>query len=90
MVFVRELVPELLTKNLIKMERNTIKGLIVIMFLIVICIFGYKGYLVTTMTKDGKHLYEITIPGNKRQETSFYTNSYVEKDGCVNSRMSCV
>lgn len=65
------------------MERNTIKGLIVIMFLIVICIFGYKAYLVTTMTKDGKHLYEITIPGNKRQETSFYTNSYVEKDGCV-------
>ena len=65
------------------MERNTIKGLILFIFIGVIIVFGYKGYLITTMTKDGKHLYEITIPGNKRQETSFYTNSYVEKDGCV-------
>lgn len=65
------------------MERNTIKGLILLIFIGIVVVFGYKGYLISTMTKDGKHLYEITIPGNKRQETSFYTNSYVEKDGCV-------
>ena len=50
---------------------------------VILSMIGFRGYLITTMTKDGKHLYEITIPGNKRQETSFYTNSYVEKDGCV-------
>jgi hypothetical protein len=50
---------------------------------IILSMIFYRGYMITTMTKDGKHLYEISIPGNKRQETSFFTNSYKEKDGCV-------
>jgi hypothetical protein len=50
---------------------------------IILSMVFYRGYMITTMTKDGKHLYEISIPGNKRQETSFFTNSYKEKDGCV-------
>jgi hypothetical protein len=62
---------------------NTMKGFVIIIFLVVISLFVYKGYIITSMTKDGKHLYEITIPGNKRQETSFYTDKYVEKDGCI-------
>jgi hypothetical protein len=62
---------------------NTMKGFVIMIFLVVISLFVYKGYMITSMTKDGKHLYEISIPGNKRQETSLYTNSYVEKDGCV-------
>jgi hypothetical protein len=55
-------------------------GVIVV---VILSMIGFRGYMITSMTKDGKHLYEISIPGNKRQETSFYTNSYVEKDGCV-------
>jgi hypothetical protein len=47
---------------------------------IILSMIFYRGYMITTMTKDGKHLYEISIPGNKRQETSFFTNSYKEKD----------
>jgi hypothetical protein len=62
---------------------NTMKGFVIMIFLVVISLFVYKGYIITSMTKDGKHLYEITIPGNKRQETSFFTEKYVEKDGCV-------
>jgi hypothetical protein len=50
---------------------------------IILSMIFYRGYMITTMTKDGKHLYVISIPGNKRQETSFFTNSYKEKDGCV-------
>ncbi len=50
---------------------------------IILSMVFYRGYMITTMTKDGKHLYEISTPGNKRQETSFFTNSYKEKDGCV-------
>ena len=50
---------------------------------VILGMLGFRGYMITTMTKDGKPLYEISIPGNKRQETSFYTNSYVEKNGCV-------
>ena len=50
---------------------------------VILSLILFRGYTIMSMTKDGKHLYEISIPGNKRQETSFYTNSYVEKDGCV-------
>lgn len=64
------------------MSFNFVKGFIIMVFLLIVVSVGYKGYLICGLTK-GKHLYEITIPGNKRQETSFYTNSYVEKDGCV-------
>jgi hypothetical protein len=55
-------------------------GIIVV---VILSMIGFRGYMITTMTKDGKRLYEISIPGNKRQETSFFTNSYEEKDGCV-------
>jgi hypothetical protein len=65
------------------MGMNTMKGFIGMIFLVVISLFFYKVYMITIMTKDGKHLYEITIPGNKRQETSFFTEKYVEKDGCI-------
>jgi len=51
--------------------------------LIILGFIFLRGLMIYDMKKNGKHLYEITIPGNKRQETSFYTNSYVEKDGCV-------
>jgi hypothetical protein len=50
---------------------------------VILSLIFFRGYMISDMTKGGKHLYEITIPGNKRQETSFYTNSYVEKDGCI-------
>lgn len=51
--------------------------------LIILGFIFLHGSMIYDMKKNGKHLYEITIPGNKRQETSFYTNSYVEKDGCI-------
>jgi hypothetical protein len=62
--------------------RNTVLGIILIVFLLVITSVGYKVYLVSGIKKGG-HLYEISIPGNKRQETSFYTEKYTEKDGCI-------
>ena len=62
--------------------RNTVLGFILIVFLLVIASVGYKVYLVSGIKKGG-HLYEISIPGNKHQETSFYTEKYVEKDGCI-------
>ena len=62
--------------------RNTVLGFILIVFLLVIASVGYIVYLVSGIKKGG-HLYEISIPGNKRQETSFYTEKYVEKDGCI-------
>jgi len=52
-----------------------------ILLLIVVSV-GYKVYLVSGIKKGG-HLYEISIPGNRHQETSFYTEKYVEKDGCI-------
>ena len=54
-----------------------------VIVLVILSMIGFRGYMITSMTIDGKHLYVISIPGNKRQETSFYTNSYVEKDGYV-------
>ena len=62
--------------------RNTVLGIILIVFLLVITSVGYKVYLVSGIKKGG-HLYEISIPGNRRQETSFYTEKYVEKEGCI-------
>lgn len=62
--------------------RNTALGFILIVFLLVITSVGYKVYLVSGIKKGG-HLYEISIPGNRRQETSFYTEKYVEKEGCI-------
>jgi hypothetical protein len=62
--------------------RKSILGIIMIVFLLIVVSVGYKVYLVSGLKKGG-HLYEISIPGNKRQETSFYTEKYVEKDGCI-------
>jgi hypothetical protein len=64
------------------MSFNFVKGFIIMIFLVIIVFVGYRGYMVSGLEKDG-HFYEITIPGNRHQETSFYTNSYVEKDGCI-------
>ena len=54
-----------------------------IVVFIILSMIGFRGYMICDMKKDGKHLYEISIPGNKRQETSFFTEKYVEKDGCI-------
>jgi hypothetical protein len=62
--------------------RNTVLGIIIIVLVLMGVSIGYKGYLISGIKKGG-HLYEISIPGNKRQETSFYTEKYVEKDGCI-------
>jgi hypothetical protein len=62
---------------------NVVKGFIIMVFVLIVLSVGYKVYLISDLKKDGKHLYEITIPGNKHQETSFYTEKYVEKDGCI-------
>ena len=64
------------------MRRNGIIGFMVIILLLIVTSVGYKVYLISGI-KKGSHLYEISIPGNKRQETSFYTEKYVEKDGCI-------
>jgi hypothetical protein len=64
------------------MSFNSVKGFIIIVFLLIVVSVGYKGYLISGL-KKGSHLYEITIPGNKRQQTSFYTEKYTEKDGCI-------
>jgi hypothetical protein len=64
------------------MSFNFVKGFIILIFLLVITSVGYKVYLISRVKKGG-HLYEISIPGNKRQETSFFTEKYVEKDGCI-------
>ena len=64
------------------MGRNSIIGFMVIILLLIVTSVGYKVYLVSGIKKGG-HLYEISIPGNKRQETSFYTEKYVEKEGCI-------
>jgi hypothetical protein len=62
--------------------RKGILGIFIVVFLLIVTSVGYKVYLVSGIKKGG-HLYEISIPGNKRQETSFYTEKYVEKDGCI-------
>jgi len=62
--------------------RNTVLGFMLIIFLLIVVSVGYKVYLVSGIKKGG-HLYEISIPGNRQQETSFYTEKYVEKDGCI-------
>jgi len=62
--------------------RESVLVSVVLIFLLVITSVGYKVYLVSGL-KKGERLYEISIPGNKRQETSFYTEKYVEKDGCI-------
>jgi hypothetical protein len=62
--------------------RNWVFVFVIVVFAVVIGIVGYRGYLIGEIKKGG-HLYEISIPGNKRQETSFYTEKYVEKDGCI-------
>jgi hypothetical protein len=62
--------------------RNSVLGFMVIILLLIVTSVGYKVYLVSGIKKGG-HLYEISIPGNRRQETSFYTEKYVEKDGCI-------
>jgi hypothetical protein len=64
------------------MSFNFVKGFIIMVFVLIVVSVGYKGYLISGIKKGG-HLYEISIPGNKRQETSFYTEKYVEKDGCI-------
>lgn len=64
------------------MRRNGIIGFMVIILLLIVTSVGYKVYLISGIKKGG-HLYEISIPGNKRQETSFYTEKYVEKEGCI-------
>lgn len=64
------------------MGRNSIIGFMVIILLLIVTSVGYKVYLISGIKKGG-HLYEISIPGNKRQETSFYTEKYVEKEGCI-------
>lgn len=64
------------------MRRNGIIGFMVIILLLIATSVGYKVYLISGIKKGG-HLYEISIPGNKRQETSFYTEKYVEKEGCI-------
>ena len=64
------------------MSFNFVKGFIIVVFVLIVVSVGYKGYLISGL-KKGSHLYEITISGNKRQETSFYTEKYVEKDGCI-------
>ena len=64
------------------MRRNGIIGFMVIILLLIVTSVGYKVYLVSGIKKGG-HLYEISIPGNRHQETSFYTEKYVEKDGCI-------
>jgi hypothetical protein len=62
--------------------RNWVFVFVIAIFLVVIGLIGYRGFLIGEIKKTGR-LYEISIPGNKRQETSFYTDKYVEKDGCV-------
>lgn len=64
------------------MSFNFVKGFIIVVFVLIVVSVGYKGYLISGL-KKGEHLYEISIPGNKRQETSFFTEKYVEKDGCI-------
>lgn len=64
------------------MSFNFVKGFIIVVFILIVVSVGYKGYLISGL-KKGEHLYEISIPGNKRQETSFFTEKYVEKDGCI-------
>ena len=64
------------------MSFNFVKGFIILIFVLIVVSVGYRVYLISGVKKGG-HLYEITIPGNKRQETSFFTEKYEEKDGCV-------
>lgn len=61
---------------------NLSKGMIVFICVVMLVFIGHRVYLFSGIKKGG-HLYEISIPGNKRQETSFYTEKYVEKDGCI-------
>jgi hypothetical protein len=61
---------------------NLSKGMIVFICVVMFVFIGYRVYLFNGIKKGG-HLYEITIPGNKHQETSFYTEKYVEKDGFI-------
>jgi hypothetical protein len=65
------------------MSFKFVKGFIIMVFVLIVVSVGYKGYLISGLKKDGKALYEISIPGNKSQETNFYTEKYVEKDGCI-------
>ena len=64
------------------MNYNFAKAFIMAVFIIVIVFMGLRLYLISDI-KDGGTLYEITILGNKNQETTFFTKKYVEENGCV-------
>jgi hypothetical protein len=61
---------------------NLSKGMIIVIVSVMFVFIGYRTYLITSVKKGG-HLYEITIPGNRHQDTTFFTSKYAEKDGCV-------
>lgn len=61
---------------------NKLLTLVGVIFLFVFVIIGYRMYMVSRVSING-HYYEITIPGNRTQNTNFFTNTYVEKNGCI-------
>lgn len=61
---------------------NLSKGMIVVIVSVMFLFIGYRTYLIKGVKKGG-HLYEITIPGNRHQDTTFFTSKYSEKDGCI-------
>jgi len=59
-----------------------IKNIMVFVAIAILSFTMYKLVTIGLMTQNGK-TYQISVPYNGYSTTSFYTNKYVEKDGCV-------
>lgn len=64
------------------MNRNVIKGFILISVLMILSYITIRVGNIHKMVGDG-NLFKISTPYNGYSETIYYTKSYVEENGCV-------
>jgi len=63
---------------------SLMRGFIVLVFILIIGMFLFRGYLIYGAKKGGKPMYEIEV-NNFQQVESYFTKEYTkdEKTGCI-------
>jgi len=64
------------------MKRTIPKNIIVFVMIAIISFTMYKLVTIGLMSQNGK-TYQISVPYNGYSKTTYYTNKYTEKDGCI-------